>query len=70
MGSIQIDDFKESFESDLSYWSKEMYEVHWLKASEKLSAVFITSITEHVSFAFIGASRSYLPHVALRYRLS
>ncbi|WP_369922177.1 hypothetical protein AB8E32_08505 [Marinomonas polaris] len=65
MGSIQIDDFMESFESDLSYCSKEMYEAHWLKASEELSAVFITSITEPDSFAFTGALRSYLYHDAL-----
>jgi hypothetical protein len=63
MGSIQIDDFKESFESDFSYWPKEMYETHWLKASEEVEAgnsvSFITSITEPDSSNFIRSWSCY-----------
>jgi hypothetical protein len=29
-GQIQIDDFRESFMSDDTFWSKEQYEAQWV----------------------------------------
>lgn len=62
-GEIQIDDFKELFHSDFSFWSKLDYENHWIKASEELSGgnavCFITSITDPNNSNFIRSWACY-----------
>ncbi|MBQ0754217.1 MAG: hypothetical protein KBT87_02220 [Gammaproteobacteria bacterium] len=62
-GSIQIDDFKELFDSDFSFWSKLDYENHWVKASEELlggnAVCFITSITDPNNSNFIRSWACY-----------
>jgi hypothetical protein len=62
-GEIQIDDFKESFLPDLSYWSRSDYERHWYRAAkaieEGLPAVFITSITDPASSIFFRSWACY-----------
>jgi len=62
-GEIQIDDFRESFESDFSFWSKKDYEDHWRKASEELESgnavSFIISITDPSNTNFIRSWSCY-----------
>ena len=56
LGEIQIDDFKELFESDHSFWNNEQYEEHWEISKAKVkngeAAFFFTSITDpkHANF--------------------
>ncbi|MGV6853455.1 MAG: hypothetical protein ACWA5R_14920 [bacterium] len=56
-GEIQLDDFRESFLADLSFWSKSDYETHWREASKQLNGgravSFITSITDPDNSNFI-----------------
>ncbi|QJR80430.1 hypothetical protein CA267_006410 [Alteromonas pelagimontana] len=63
VGKIQIDDFKESFRSDLSFWSKADYERHWSQAAKALGegfpVVFITSITEPIISNFFRSWACY-----------
>jgi len=63
LGEIQIDDFKERFESDESYWSQEKYEAHWRAASERvaqgLDAYFITSTPDPKTANFIRGWACY-----------
>lgn len=63
IGEIQIDDFKESFLPDLSYWSRADYERHWYRAAkaidEGLPVIFITSITDPASSHFFRAWACY-----------
>lgn len=63
LGSIQIDDFKESFQADLSFWSKSDYEHHWDRATQALNkgspVVFITSITDPMTSNFIRSWACY-----------
>ncbi len=71
-GQIQIDGFIESFESNFSFWSKNDYEVHWLKASEQLSlgnnVSFITSITNPNNTNFIMTWTCYVLNNQLVFR--
>ena len=57
VGVIQIDEFKEKFESDHSYWQQEQYQNQWESDKEILNygkaACFITSITEPKTTNFI-----------------
>lgn len=63
LGTIQIDDFKESFQADLSYWSKSDYERHWVRAAKVLQegspVFFITSITDPATSNFIRSWACY-----------
>lgn len=63
VGEIQIDDFKESFLSDLSFWSKSDYERHWSQASRALDdgspVVLITSITDPARSNFFRSWACY-----------
>ncbi len=63
IGQIQIDDFKESFISDLSYWSQDEYEKHWATATEHLRAgnpvCFLTSFTDPAKANFFRAWSCY-----------
>lgn len=57
-GTIQIGDFSERFEADLSYWTVNQYKASWCKAAALLvagndKAAFITSITDPVTANFI-----------------
>lgn len=49
-GEIQIGDFKESFQSDHSFWTKQQYEAQWHSADCMLKngkvACFATSISD------------------------
>ena len=62
-GEIQIDDFKESFRADLSFWSKTDYEHHWARAAEVLHegspVVFIISMTDPATSNFIRSWACY-----------
>jgi len=62
-GEIQLDDFRESFLADFSFWSKEDYEAHWREASKQLDAgssvSFITSITDPATSNFIRSWACY-----------
>ncbi len=49
LGEITLEDFKEKFLSDLSYWTKEDYEMNWVKGIERsvnlnLNSYFITDM--------------------------
>lgn len=63
VGEIQIDDFKESFLSDLSFWSKSDYERHWSQASRALDdgspVILITSITDPARSNFFRSWACY-----------
>jgi hypothetical protein len=62
-GLIKIDDFRESFEVDLSYWSQGQYESHWQQAIETINngkdACFITSISNPENANFIRTWACY-----------
>lgn len=72
IGQIQIDDFRESFSSELSYWSQRDYEKHWVEASEYLragnSVSFITSISEPKNANFFRAWSCYPKNRELVFR--
>lgn len=57
LGTIEIDEFRESFEADFSFWSRSDYERHWGHAAEELlggsPVIFITSITDPATANFI-----------------
>lgn len=62
-GEIEIDDFRESFFSELSFWSRADYEGHWLRAAQAVkkgeAVSLITSITDPASSNFIRCWACY-----------
>ncbi len=62
VGEITIGDFRETFVSGLSLWAREQYELHWLKALERLAGGADRSalITDYVEPAAHVISESYL----------
>ena len=57
VGEIQIDNFRESFQSDLSFWTANRYIAQWEDAKRHLAndlpTMFITSITDPSTASFI-----------------
>ncbi|MFK8076531.1 MAG: hypothetical protein AB8B84_08085 [Granulosicoccus sp.] len=63
LGEIQIDDFKETFQTSLSYWRQGQYEQEWRSSVNRLkngkNACFITSITDPLKSNFIWSWECY-----------
>ncbi len=62
LGKIVIDNFRETFAPSLSFWTRDQYEMQWIRALEKLVAGEDRSalITDYVEPPTEVTSNSYL----------